>query len=141
MAYLTRADMDAAYGSDAVTGLLARAGAVGPDSTRMALAVTATEATIDRHLRGRYSVPFEPMPAELLDIARSICWYELWRAAHDVPPDVQARYRDALSALQDLARGLTMLDAPRPESSGSSSFVSAPRKMAYGADWEGSFTL
>jgi hypothetical protein len=81
------------------------------------------------------------MPAELLDIARSICWHELWRAAHYVPPDVQARDRDADSALQDLARGLTMLDAPRPESGGSSSFVSAPRKMAYSVDWEGSFTL
>ena len=146
MAYLTRADLESAYTHEAVAELLARVG-IGPETSRLDTAFAATDGTINMALRGRYVVPFAGLPTELKPIARSIAWWELWRIAPDKPDDVEARYKDAIAALRDLAKGLTQLDSsvPRPaapEGTVSGSSVAAPpRIMTYDSTWEAQFTL
>lgn len=146
MAYLTRADLESAYTHEAVAELLARVG-IGPEASRLDTAFAATDGTINMALRGRYVVPFAGLPTELQSIARSIAWWELWRIASDKPDDVELRYKDAIAALTNLAKGITQLDesVPRPAAptgtvSGGS--VAAPaRTMTYDSAWESQFTL
>lgn len=98
LTYLTEDDLRARYPND--WSLLN-----DPDSVGAAIADAVAEA--EGYLAGRYVLPLPDVPpvltGKLCDMAR----YRLWR--EEASPEVQQRYRDAVSWLKDLSAGRAVL--------------------------------
>jgi phage gp36-like protein len=142
MAYMTQADLHAAWGVDPVAQLLDD-GTGTPDAARLSRGLDTADATINRLLRGRYRIPFDPFPTELRDIAAVLAWHALWQVNGQTPSDVQTRYEAAMKALHDLANGLAQLDASvaRATASGSGQIAAGTRVMRYGPGWVEQYQL
>jgi phage gp36-like protein len=110
MAYCTQSDLEHRFGTQEVIQLTDLAGAGSVDEDRLNQAIADADAQIDRKLRGRYSVPITPPPAELVPIACDLARYYLY---DDNAPDiVKERYNAALRELRDYASGINQLDLP-----------------------------
>ena len=98
LTYLTGDDLRARYPND--WSLLS-------DSDSVGAAIADAVAEAEGYLAGRYVLPLPDVPpvltGKLCDIAR----YRLWR--EEASPEVQQRYRDAVSWLKDLSAGRAVL--------------------------------
>ena len=110
MAYLTQEDIEALRGEPIVTQILMDStGSPSPD--RLQSAIDEASSTIDRNLRGRYTVPFTSLPGELLGIAHDLTWYALRRFSGNTPEDDEKRYQNALKSLRDISSGAVQLSS------------------------------
>lgn len=70
-------------------------------------AVSDTDAVIDGYLAGRYVLPLGATPPLVADLALSIAIYKLHPFAPD--PKIEADYKDAVKALEAIAKGVIRL--------------------------------
>lgn len=122
MSYASQQDMVDRYGEReliALTGGLA-AGVIG--AANLSRALTDTAAEIDSYLAARYTVPMSPIPDVVVMWACDIARFRLYRS--DAPETVTDRYKTAIKALENTAKGLLKLDIdpPAPEVSAGISF-------------------
>lgn len=91
-------------------------------------AIVNAQAEVDARLRGRYPVPFDPVPALVASITLDVAaWLVtlLYREQKDIPDGDPAirRYERAQCLLRDIATGMADLDAgdggaPAPRTGG-----------------------
>ncbi len=81
------------------------AGAV--DSAIVDAALGDTDAVIDGYLAGRYALPLSETPPLLADLAQAIAIYKLHSFLPD--PKIDQDYKDAIAALDKIARGVVRL--------------------------------
>lgn len=128
MTYATEQDLIDKYGQDELILLADRDGDQASDATVIAMALDAADREIEGYVIGRYSLPFDPVPDILTDIACTIARYHL-HTAHR-PETVEADYRHAMTRLKDIQAGrfvLAAAAAPTPAQSG------APKTAGGGA--------
>jgi phage gp36-like protein len=98
MPYLTRANLEARFGTTLIADL-ETGGAVVAD------AIADASAEVDNYLASRYALPLASVPDAIARIAAQIARYNLWR--RDVAADHPAyvAYKDALKDLAKIADG------------------------------------
>lgn len=118
MTYCTLANLTERYGTDFLVSLTDRetpaAGVVDVSVVDQALA--DTDAMINGHLVGRYSLPLGETPALLVDIAQAIAIYKLHR--HVAAEKITADYKDAAKRLELIAKGTIRLEVEGAEPAG-----------------------
>lgn len=121
MAYCTRDNLLKRYGEGPLDEL------TDSDSAILDPAIADADEQIDRKLRGRYAVPVTPAPAELVDIACALAFWNLYRG-RTAPEEVQKRADAALRELRDYATGTNVLDVPagKPTSPAATVVVAPP---------------
>ncbi|MDX1301190.1 gp436 family protein [Photobacterium sp.] len=128
--YCTRDDMKGRFGEQELIALTDRDGSAGAvvDSV-LNQAIDDACATIDGYLGGRYSLPLHIVPRVL---ARTACDLARYYLNDDVLGDehqVAKRYKDAISYLEKVGRGVLQLGVDsnnaRPESNNTATITSA----------------
>ena len=107
MVYASLADLIERAGEDEIRQVAERDDDGAPDPDVIAAAVETAGNTIDGYLGVRFQLPLTVVPANVRGWAVAIARYHLHR---DGAPDYVVRdYKDALTALQQAARGLQAL--------------------------------
>jgi len=77
------------------------------DQGRIDQAIEDADATIDSHLRERYTVPLVVVPKFVVKISADLAIYNLFSRirTHDMPDAMRARYKDAIAELEKIASG------------------------------------
>jgi phage gp36-like protein len=88
------------------------------NQTRVDAAITAATDEINGYCQARYPVPFNPVPGFIKKLAVDIALYNLFaRRGYDeesADKSIVDRYKAAIRALENIARGLVTLGAPEP---------------------------
>ncbi len=113
--YATIQDFERAFTEEEAVALsnLNKPEATVVDAEVLNEALVNASAEIDSYLRARYSLPFAIVPQELVPHCLSISRYRL--TSYDPSDDVRQRYEDSVRWLEQVARGLAILDVPAPE--------------------------
>lgn len=116
MAYSTQADLEEQISRAELVELTDDSGVGSVDTSALARAVADADAEIDSYCGGRYSVPFDPVPAIIRKISVDMAIYHLFsrRSVLKVPEERQKRYDNAIRFLRDVSRGLISLGADAP---------------------------
>lgn len=132
MAYSTLADMTATTPEQAVINLTDDSGVGVVDQDKVSAAIADADAEIDSYCAARYTVPFDPVPAVVRKCSVDIAVYNIYsRYAEKVPETREARYKNAIKLLENIAKGVVTIGetvAPPPVSSGGGK-VSAPGRI------------
>ena len=111
MAYTSLADLTDKFGAPMLVGLTDRGElATGSIDTNVVDAALAdTDAMIDGYLAVKYALPLTVVDPLVRDLAKAIAIYKL----HLYEPNakIEKDYRDALGALDRIAKGLIQLNA------------------------------
>jgi phage gp36-like protein len=86
--------------------------AMSPDESVIDTTVTEVEDLVDGYMRGRYNLPFHPVPTVLRGAALSLVCYELYARrpeGGDLPEAVKAARKDAIKLLETIRDGLVTL--------------------------------
>lgn len=110
MTYATLEDLVERAGMDEIVQVADRDGDLIPDPEVIGAALTHADNIVDGYLAGRYQLPFTQAPDLVRTWATAIARYQLHR--WDPPDYVVADYKDALTALRDVQRGLLTLTPP-----------------------------
>lgn len=115
MAYCTLADIEAAQ--DDLIELTDDSDAGTVDQTVVDKAIATASELIDGYLRGRYTLPLDPVPGLLTALAADVTLYRLYarRPRLAVPESLSDRYKNALKILENIQKGLVTLGAGTPE--------------------------
>ena len=125
MSYCTDNDLVARFGEAEVIELTDQMGAGVMDASRLAAVIADADNQIDAKLRGRYSLPLNPIPAELTRIACDLARFYLH---DDAAPDIVVkRYDAAMRELRDYASGASVLDT------GAAATATSPQAVAVSA--------
>lgn len=101
------------------------------DSTKVTAAIDKADRTdIDPACRGRYDVPFSPVPDEIKYISATIAAYYLCRRRQKVSTSVIDRYQKALSKLKKISEGNYSLEGAT-EATDSSGIASTTEDVAH----------
>jgi phage gp36-like protein len=136
MAYTDQTQLEDRYGTRLLVELTDRAEtATGQiDAATVARALNDTDAVIDGYIAARYVLPLTPVPDLIADLAQSIAIYKL----HVFTPSekIATDYRDALRALEQIARGVIRLEAQgvAPASTGGGGAQTTDRDRPMTAD-------
>lgn len=68
-------------------------------------AVALAGELIDSYCRGKYPVPFSPVPGVVTRLCLDITTHDLWARRDGVSEDCRKRYTDAVAYLRDVAGG------------------------------------
>lgn len=121
MTYTSQALLTERFGAALLVQLTDRAavptGAI--DGAVVARCIADTDAVIDGYLAGRYVLPLAATPPLVADLALSIAIYKLHAFAPD--PKIEADYKDAIKALDAIARGVIRLPIAGVEVTGNDS--------------------
>lgn len=97
-------------------------------------ALADTDAVIDGFLLGRYALPLADVPPLLVDLALAIAIYKL----HIYQPEakIEQDYKDALTTLDRIGRGVVKLpvDGVEPEGSGAAGVETVDRARPFTED-------
>ena len=105
MTYATRADLETRFGEDE---LIQRESVLPADAIVRILA--GADAEINSYVSGRYPVPLNPVPDNVINLASAIARYHyLGDAASD---RARQDYEDARAYLRDIQAGKARLDVP-----------------------------
>jgi phage gp36-like protein len=107
MTYATQQDMIDRFGSTELIELTDRANLGSIDTTVLGRALADADAEINGYLASRYTLPLLSVPPVLVAKACDIARYYLYDVR--VTEAVKARYDDAVSYMQSLAKGLVSL--------------------------------
>jgi len=109
MAYTTLQQLNDRFGDRLLIELTDRdevsTGVVDVDTVTQA--IDGAGAQIDGYLQGRYNLPLAETPPRIKDLAQVIAIYRLH--VYEPSEKIQADYKDAVSALKDISRGLVSL--------------------------------
>jgi phage gp36-like protein len=80
-------------------------------------AIATAGELIDGYLRGRYTLPLDPVPGLLTALAADITLYRLYarRPRLTIPESLDGRYKNALKLLSEIQKGTVTLGAGTPE--------------------------
>jgi len=123
MSYATLADLIARAGADEIRQVADRNRDGAPDTDVVAAALIDADNAIDGYVGAKYATPLTSVPALVRTWAVSIARYVLHR--NGAPEHVEQDYKDAISALKDVSRGLIAL----PVASGATPPVSIDGKV------------
>ena len=127
MGYAAQTDIDGRYGTDLLLTIADRNGDGIVDSDAVLLALADADDLIDSHLAERYQLPLAVVPPMLVKIAVDLTIYYLAVLPTDEQRD---RYKEAMSALKNIATGVQQLDlAPPPSTSGQQATFVGPDRM------------
>lgn len=107
--YCTQADIEASeqdlieLTDDSNSGVI--------DQSIIDKAVTNAVELIDGYLRGRYTLPLDPVPGLLTTLAADITLYRLYarRTRLAIPESLSDRYKNALKVLDNIQKGMVAL--------------------------------
>ena len=132
MPYSALADITALIPERTVINLTDDSGLGVPDQVKVDAAIADADAEIDGYCAGRYTVPFDPVPAVIRKCSADIAIYNLYsRCAESIPESRKDRYKNCLELLKNIARGIVTIGetaAPPPVSTGGGK-VSAPERI------------
>ena len=119
MTYAAKQDLLDRYGEADLLRVASQAGdAAALDDDRIARAIADAVALVDLHVRARYAVPLDPVPAEILSVTCALARYALYENAVSVPDQVKAGRDNAMAVLASIRDGDSTLDsAPASDSS------------------------
>ena len=101
-----------AYTDDDASGLV--------DTDNVQKAIAGADAFIDAYIAGRYSVPVNPVPDMLRDLAVDIAVYKICSRRSQTPEERRQKYEDAERFLSKVAAGKAILPGAAASSVGSS---------------------
>jgi phage gp36-like protein len=107
MTYAIRDDLVQRYGADDITQRESVLGAGALD-----LILVDADVTIDGYLVGGYTLPFDPVPPKLVQIACAIARYNLM--GDSASEAARSNYTDSISWLKDVQNGVVVLQAAAP---------------------------
>lgn len=112
MAYCARTDLTNRFGIE-IAQLIDRDNNSVDDAGVLESAIAGADAIIDGYLSGRYAVPLDPVPQLIKDISCDLSRFRLWGS--NAPEGVAQANDAALALLRDIARGVIILEMPKPE--------------------------
>jgi len=124
MAYCTLDDIKDMMDEDEIIRFTddADAGVVNTSVTDKAIA--GADALIDSHIGSRYSVPVDPVPDIIVDLACDIAIYKLYSRRSAAPDEIRQKYEDAVKYLEKVAAGKIIIpDATAASTSASNDAV------------------
>lgn len=112
-----------------------------PDEAVIEDCIRSAEELLDGYLRGRYSLPFDPVPTLLRDAAVSLARYALYgrRPETDLPDAVKDDRRNTVKLLESIRDGVVTLGMPSGQAAPEPGEIRVrSRKQAFGDRlWEG----
>lgn len=100
--YCSQGDLDIT--AEDLAGLTTETGDQ-PDPAVVNRAIAEASARIDAYCGGRYTVPFDPVPEFIRQLAKPMAAYYLYLRREAVPEAREAAYKDALKVLERIAEG------------------------------------
>ena len=101
------------------------------DEAKVTEAIAAADGEIDSYCAARYTVPFDPAPAIIGKYSVDIAIYNLYsRIVETIPDTRNDRYKNAIRALEQIAKGVITLGqvpAPPEKSSAAAEITSSTR--------------
>lgn len=131
--YCTLADITALIPEQTVINLTDDSGIGVVEQSAVDAAISDADAEVDSYCAARYQVPFSPVPAVIVKVSVDIAVYNLYsRCAEKIPESREARYKNAIALLKEIAKGVVTLgQVPAPETtpqgSGRPEITSNPR--------------
>ena len=111
MTYATREDLEDAFGTDEIRQLADRDHSGEPDETFVSKTLAWASDLIDGYLKARYALPLDqPYPPVIVATTCDLARWRLYTV--NVPDAVQRTYELALSWLQAVSAGKTLLQLP-----------------------------
>lgn len=98
MSYLTRANLEARFGTTLIADL-------ETGGAQVAASIADADAEVDTYLVARYALPLSTAPEAIARIAAQIARYNLWRRDLAADHPAYVAYKDALKDLAKLADG------------------------------------
>lgn len=88
---------------DAGTGVI--------DQTKVNEAIAYADQLIDGYLRGRYSLPLNPVPGLVNKLSVDLAIFHLYsrRFELEMPESMMAKYKNAIKLLEQIQKGLVLL--------------------------------
>ncbi|WP_405119214.1 gp436 family protein [Pseudomonas leptonychotis] len=115
MRYCTRADIGKAIPPSTLLQLSNDDPAAElPDESVIEDCVRSAEELVDGYMRGRYTLPFDPVPTVLRDAVVSLVRYALYsrRPETDLPDTVKDDRRNTIKLLETIRDGVVTLGMP-----------------------------
>ncbi|NYT80882.1 DUF1320 domain-containing protein [Alcaligenaceae bacterium] len=115
MRYTTRPAIDAAIPAATLLQLTNDdPAALAPDESVLLGLVAAVEELIDGYMRGRYTLPFDPVPTILQGAAIHLLRYELYarRPEGGIPDAVRDAHKTTVRLLEHVRDGVITLGVP-----------------------------
>lgn len=136
--YCTLTDITALIPEQTVINLTDDSGIGVIEQASVDAAISDADAEIDSYCAGRYLVPFgsalgTTVPAVIVKVSVDVAIYNLYsRCAEKIPESREARYKNAIALLKEIAKGVVTLgQVPAPEANPQGSnrpeTVSSPR--------------
>ena len=115
MNYCTLADIDAS--NTDLVDLTDDNGSGGIDQTVIAKAIANVGELIDGYLRGRYSLPLNPIPGLLVPLAADMALYSLYarKPRLSIPDSLDKKNSGAIKILENIQNGKILLGVSSPE--------------------------
>ncbi len=128
--YCQADDLISRFGIDELTELTDRDGALGEVNLPLVTqAIDDASATIDGYIGGRYRLPLPTVPRVLTRIACDLARYFLYDEQLDSEHQVAKRYKDAISYLEQVGKGVVQLgfddNATKAQTNNSATMLSA----------------
>jgi len=117
MAYCTQTDLEAAAELQLLIDLTDDEKTGSINATRLTRAIVDADATIDGHLRARYSVPLASTPAYIRKLSVDLTLHALYSrrsSQFELPQGIRDRYRSAMDALRAMRDGKLDLGVEPP---------------------------
>ena len=131
MPYCTQQDLIDRFGEKELIELTDEHNVDEIDATRVNQAIADSDAFIESYIAARFTVPIDPAPAILVQIACDIVRYRLY---DDMATDrVSKRFNDAVASLRDIGSGKMSLgvDDPAPQSAGDVEYKAPDRQFTH----------
>lgn len=103
MPYVTQAELEERFGTAELLQIADRDDDESVDTAVVDAAIADADAMIDSYCRALYTVPFDPVPAEIRKVAADIARYNLWD--DQASEEVEMRYKNAIAWLKDVSAG------------------------------------
>jgi len=103
MAYITQAELEAAYGANKIADAADRDADGAADAAIVAAAISRATGVIDSYLRSRFTLPLVSTPDLVREIALALARYFL--STGESSDRVETDYKQAISWLKDVRDG------------------------------------
>lgn len=110
-----------------------------PDESVIEDCIRSAEELVDGYLRGRYNLPFDPVPTVLRDAAVSLARYALYsrRPETDLPDAVKDDRRNTIKLLESIRDGVVTLGLPSGQAAPEPGEIRVRARRPRFRSWEG----
>lgn len=110
-----------------------------PDESVIEDCIRSAEELVDGYLRGRYNLPFDPVPTVLRDAAVSLARYALYgrRPETDLPDVVKDDRRNTVKLLESIRDGVVTLGLPSGKAAPEPGEIKVRARRPKFRSWEG----